>query len=1028
MSFHGISQINNKEYLINTQVNNAVQENYSAVSNYFEEAYATYPEIPKGILEAVSFTMTRFYHVDSTGEESCIGLPRVYGVMGLTLNGKNYFRNNLVKVSQLSGISISEIINSPKKNIMAYAAAYIAIKNQLNISSKNVADQVPILVELSELPLTNDIKNNFALNSHLYSVLTFLNDKYYSTLCSFPTYSTDLRSVFGENNYKILSSKRVIVTDKSVINTEGQSFINNNSSLSPKSSDYGPAIWNPAASCNYTVGRAGTVISAIVIHDIEGTYAGCISWFQNCSAVVSAHYVLRSSDGQITQMVSEADKAWHVGSENPYTIGYEHEGYSSQTGWYTTAMYTSSADLSRDICNSGYGISPLRTGFWPWLSTTYYNVSSIPGSCTKIKGHQHYPNQTHTDPGPNWDWNYYFKLINNNPTVTTLTASSGNFYDTGGTSSNYSDDERDIWVISPTGASSITIDFSTFDTEDTWDYMYIYDGSSVWAPLIGYYTGTNSPGTITSTGGALTIEFRSDCLTNAPGWEATWTSSVPAPADTIPPTTEINITGNWQTQDFTTDFTDADNVNGSGLEKSFYTVADLNGTWHGNNDNGFITDNFISLDTSWHTPAASGTWNISSNTLVQIDSTVGNSNIYTSLNQNLSNRYIYHFKAKLSSATDGANEHRFGIHFFCDSADYSNRNNSYFIYLRQEQHQLEFYKVVNNTFTLYKTNSNVVTNFDEWYDYKVIFDRITGKIAVYRNDVFLDSWTDSSPLTTSGNYFSFRTGNSKVYFDSLEVFRSRYPSVSVNVGAASTNSIRYQNPDPLTPSGLIKSICSDSAGNLSTIVSQYVNIDWTNPTCSNVNDGIAADEDTTTSSTTLSANWTSSTDSNSDISKYWYAIGTTLGGTDIVSWTDNGLNVSITNSTLTLVDGQEYYFSIKSVNGAGLESICYSDGIYADINMGLENSTSDITEVKIFPNPAKNSVSVSVNLKESKTIEILLIDQLGKRIVIQPKITQPKGVFNTTIDTKSLALNSGTYTLKIIGDKDIICKNLIILP
>jgi len=127
-------------------------------------------------------------------------------------------------------------------------------------------------------------------------------------------------------------------------------------------------------------------------------------------------------------MVLEANKAWHVGTENPYTIGLEHEGYVNTGSWYTTAMYNSSAALVKDICNSGYGINPLRTGFWPWLPTTHYNSSGIPGSCTKIKGHQHYPNQTHTDPNQYWNWDRYYKLVNSPYTITaTYTASSGTF-------------------------------------------------------------------------------------------------------------------------------------------------------------------------------------------------------------------------------------------------------------------------------------------------------------------------------------------------------------------------------------------------------------------------------------------------------------------------------------------------------------------------------------------------------------------------------------------------------------------------
>jgi hypothetical protein len=44
----------------------------------------------------------------------------------------------------------------------------------------------------------------------------------------------------------------------------------------------------------------------------------------------------------------------------------------------------------------------------------------------------------------------------------------------------------------------------------------------VFSPLIGYYTGTNNPGTVTSNNGNLLFEFRSDCAITESGWEATF--------------------------------------------------------------------------------------------------------------------------------------------------------------------------------------------------------------------------------------------------------------------------------------------------------------------------------------------------------------------------------------------------------------------------------------------------------------------------------------------------------------------------
>ena len=72
--------------------------------------------------------------------------------------------------------------------------------------------------------------------------------------------------------------------------------------------------------------------------------------------------------------------------------------------------------------------------------------------------------------------------------------------------------------------------------------------------------------------------------------------------------------------------------------------------------------------------------------------------------------------------------------------------------------------------------------------------------------------------------------------------------------------------------------------------------------------------------TQLSANWDASIDAESGIYRYWYAIGTRAGDTDVVSWTDNGNNVSVTRTGLTLKRGATYYFSVKAENRVGLLS------------------------------------------------------------------------------------------------------------
>ncbi len=782
---------------------------------FYTHAYDLYSDIPKGLLEAQAYTQSRNHHlIPQAGMSSCIGLPETYTVFGLVENGKGYFKNNLVYISQLSGYPAEEIKSSAETAIIAYAAAIHQLAIQTGINGSNPEDYSGILEQLSYLPNDNAAQN-FALNLELFEIYRWLNNPEFQAAFELPAYKINMEQLFGKDNLKILGASKVTVNGNFVSSSNGTAYqpVNHNK-LSP---DYPPGIWDPAPSCNYS-SRSGTPVSAVTVHTIQGTYAGAISWAKNCSANVSYHYVLRSSDGQVTQMVYESDKAWHVGSENPYTIGMEHEGYINQTGWYTTAMYNSSADVVRDICASGYGISNLRTAYFPWAPTTYYNQSSIPGSCVKIKGHQHFPNQTHTDPGPNWDWKYYDNLINQSTSITTLTNASGTITDAGGITGNYPDDERQLILIQPANATQITLTTVAFDLEQDWDYLYIYDGATVNDPLIGYYTGTTIPATITSTGGALLLELRSDCATNNPGFQFNYSSTAP---DAIPPTTQISPVGTVNT-DFTATFTDADNVGGSGVMHQFYQVIDYNGyNWYANDSNGFFSDNFDTTNIAPHWTTYTGTWAINTNYLEQSDEVLANTNIAAYVNQTTHNKYLYHWAGKISGS--GTNK-RAGLHIMCDDASLTNRGNSYFVWFREDDDKVQIYEVVNDAFTLVK-DKNYTFNPNQWYDFKVTYDKTSGRIDIYIDNIYVDGWTDTSPLT-SGNYISFRSGNCIYTVNNLKIYHDRGNSVLVTVGPGYPNDIRYESVPLTQPAGRVKSIVIDTAKNISSIAVEDVYVDW----------------------------------------------------------------------------------------------------------------------------------------------------------------------------------------------------------
>jgi N-acetylmuramoyl-L-alanine amidase len=159
---------------------------------------------------------------------------------------------------------------------------------------------------------------------------------------------------------------------------------------------YGP---NPGDYGNYdTSNRPATQkIDYIVIHDTEATWDTTLGLIQD-PKYVSWNYTIRSSDGAVDQHVLAKNVAWHAGNwyVNAKSIGVEHEGFLARSGWYTEAMYESSAKLVR------------------YLADKY----RIPLDRQHILGHDDVPGVTgpqipsqHTDPGPYWGWAHYMSLL-----------------------------------------------------------------------------------------------------------------------------------------------------------------------------------------------------------------------------------------------------------------------------------------------------------------------------------------------------------------------------------------------------------------------------------------------------------------------------------------------------------------------------------------------------------------------------------------------------------------------------------------
>jgi len=111
----------------------------------------------------------------------------------------------------------------------------------------------------------------------------------------------------------------------------------------------------------------------------------------------------------------------------------------------------------------------------------------------------------------------------------TVTVTNGTFYDSGGSTGQYGNNEDYIMTFTPAVlGQAMQFVFTAFETEANYDYLHIHDGPDVSSPEINGspFNGTSGPGTVVSThqSGALTFHFDSDVSITKLGWAATFQS------------------------------------------------------------------------------------------------------------------------------------------------------------------------------------------------------------------------------------------------------------------------------------------------------------------------------------------------------------------------------------------------------------------------------------------------------------------------------------------------------------------------
>ena len=189
----------------------------------------------------------------------------------------------------------------------------------------------------------------------------------------------------------------------------------------------------------------------------------------------------------------------------PATVNFTNTSYYSNSYYWDfgDGNYSTSTNPSHTYSNFGvYTVSLVSTGPLGVDSVVYQSIINI--------------NQS-------------------NPCIITLPTSgegilqtncNGTLYDVGGPNGNYYDNNNSWITIAPPGSNQITLNFTDFDIEApssqtycNWDYLEIFDGADTSAPSLGQYCNalTGSPGTIISSGGAITVYLHADQAVNGRG-------------------------------------------------------------------------------------------------------------------------------------------------------------------------------------------------------------------------------------------------------------------------------------------------------------------------------------------------------------------------------------------------------------------------------------------------------------------------------------------------------------------------------
>lgn len=144
-------------------------------------------------------------------------------------------------------------------------------------------------------------------------------------------------------------------------------------------------------------------------------------------------------------------------------------------------------------------------------------------------------------------------------------------------------------------------------------------------------------------------------------------------------------------------------------------------------------------------------------------------------------------------------------------------------------------------------------------------------------------------------------------------------------------------------------------------------------------------------------------------------------GATSYSWDfGDGNNSSATSPTHQYASSGTYTVVLTAYRGSC--SVDYTFSVTVNI-VGIEELTS-VSGIKLFPNPAKENLTISLNSHESNTIQISIVDNSGKVVSVQNTfVNEGENTFNFNTATLENGLYNVVFTT---GNNEKIAKKLLV--